>query len=147
MEPTLIKRYPNRRLYDTGKSAYITLEDLAHDLSEGRRVRVQDNKTGQDITQKVMIQALLTDRHAHKLDCLPLEFLRTLIQLEDPSMRSLFGHYVRMTLSSFTVAQNAMQQNIDLFKKLAPGPSELLSGLTHLLKGRRGSDEDSDDES
>ena len=52
----LIKRYPNRRLYDTGRSAYITLDELALDLSAGKRVRVEDSKTGEDLTQRVLLQ-------------------------------------------------------------------------------------------
>ena len=111
--PLLIKRYPNRRLYDTGRSSYITLDELAETLSQGTRVQVIDSKSGEDLTQRVMVQAILTDRHVHKLSCLPIDFLHMVLQLEDPTMRSLFNHYVRVTLSSFSIAQGAMQQNLD----------------------------------
>lgn len=134
MKTTLIKRYPNRRLYDTERSAYITLDDLADDLTKGVRVKVIDSKTEAVITQKVILQALLTDKHAHKLDCLPLDFLQTLIQLEDPTMRSLFSHYVRVTLSSFSLAQSTMQQNIDLLKRLAPNPSDFIQSIAGIIK-------------
>ena len=134
MEPILIKRYPNRRLYDTGRSAYITLDDLAADLSEGRRVRVRENKTGEDITKRVLLQALLTDGQRHKLDCLPQDFLFTLLSLEDKTALSLFGHYVRATLSSYAMTSNAMQQNLELVKRWAPQPAELISALSGLIK-------------
>lgn len=134
MRPVLIKRYPNRRLYDTGRSAYITLDDLAEDLTRGVKVKVVDSKTEEDITQRVMLQAMLTDQHAHKLNCLPVEFLRTILQLEDPTMRSLFNHYVRVTLSSFSVAQGAMQQNIEILKRLAPSPTDLLQSIAGVIK-------------
>ena len=134
MQPTIIKRYPNRRLYDTGRSAYITLDDLAEDLAQGVKVQVIDSKTGEDLTQRVMIQAMLTDQHAHKLNCLPVDFLRTILQLEDPTMRSLFNHYVRVTLTSFSSAQDAMQQNIELLKRLAPSPTDILQGISGIIK-------------
>ena len=129
MSIALIKRYPNRRLYDKEKSKYITLDDLAEDLSAGRRVKICEHKTGEDITKRIMLQALLTEQHIHKISCLPQDFLQMLLQLEDPSMRSLFEHYVRVTLSSFSMAQSAMQNNLELLKKLAPNPTELISNL------------------
>jgi polyhydroxyalkanoate synthesis repressor PhaR len=133
--PVLIKRYRNRRLYDTGRSAYITLDDLASDLAEGREVRIVDASSGADLTRRTMFQVLLSERHVHKLDYLPEEFLQTLLQLEDPSLMKLFGHYVGLTLSSFTVAQRAMQQNLELFKQIAPGPSVLVNNLARLVPG------------
>lgn len=136
MEPILIKRYPNRRLYDTGKSSYVTLDELAEDLSAGRRIRVKDNKTGEDITRKVLIQALLTEGQQHKLNCLPQDFLFTLLQLEDQTTLSMFSHYIRATLSSFSVAQSAMSQNLELMRKWAPQPTELIAQLSALLIGR-----------
>lgn len=132
--PILIKRYPNRRLYDTDHSAYITLDDLAERLTHGVKIQVIDSKSGEDLTQRVMLQAILTDRHAHKLTCLPIDFLHTILQLEDPTMRTLFNHYVRVTLSSFAIAQGAMQQNFELLKRLAPKPTDFLQNLTGLLK-------------
>lgn len=133
----LIKRYRNRRLYDTGRSAYITLDDLARDLSEGRVVQVVDAATGEDLTRRTMVQVLLTDTHVHKLDFLPDDFLRTLIQLEDQSLMRLFGHYLKMTLSSFSVAQNAVNQNLELLRNMAPGPAEFMSSLAGWMTGRK----------
>ena len=140
MKPILIKRYSNRRLYDTGKSAYITLDELAADLSEGRRVRVQDNKTGEDITRRVLLQALLTEGQQHKLNCLPQDFLFTLLRLEDQTTLTMFSHYVRATLSSFSMAQSAMQQNLELVKRWAPQPLELINQLSALLKSKEPQD-------
>lgn len=132
----LIKRYRNRRLYDTGRSAYITLDDLARDLAEGRVVKVIDASTDEDLTRRTMVQVLLTDAHVHKLDFLPDDFLRTLIRLEDQSLIRLFSHYIKMTLSSFSVAQSAMNQNLELLRNMAPGPTDFMSGLAGLFGGR-----------
>ena len=134
MKPTLIKRYPNRRLYDTERSSYITLDDLGDDLVKGAKIKVIDSKTEEDLTQRVMLQAMLTDKHAHRLSCLPIDFLSTMIQLEDQTMKSLFNHYVRVTLSSFAIAQKAMQQNLELMKKLAPSPTDFLQNIAGLIK-------------
>ena len=134
MSTILIKRYPNRRLYNTDSSAYMTLDDLADLLVRGVKVRVVDSKSGEELTQRVMLQALLTDRHAHKLSCLPLDFLQVIIQLEDPTMRALLNHYVRVTLSSFSTAQSAMQNNLDLLKKLAPKPADFLQSLAGMIR-------------
>lgn len=136
--PVLIKRYRNRRLYDTGRSAYITLDDLAGDLAEGRQVQVIDAASGEDLTRRTMVQVLLTDAHVHKLDFLPDDFLRTLIQLEDQSLMRLFGHYIKMTLSSFSVAQSAMNQNLELLRNMAPGPADFMSSLTGWMSGGKG---------
>ncbi len=130
----LIKRYANRRLYDTGRSAYITLDDLATDVAGGREVKVVDAKSGADLTTRTLVQLLLTEAHAHKLKFLPEEFLRTLIQLEDPSQMRLFGHYTRMTLSSFAAAQQALHQNMELLRSMAPNPADMISMLGGLLK-------------
>ncbi|MCA9540954.1 MAG: hypothetical protein KC620_18770 [Myxococcales bacterium] len=132
---TLIKRYRNRRLYDTGRSAYITLDDLADDLAKGAEVKVVDAATGEDLTRRTLVQVLLTDAHVKKLDFLPDDFLRTLIQLEDPSRMQLFAHYMKMTLSSFALAQNALNTNLEVLRGMAPGPADMLSSLAGLLRG------------
>jgi polyhydroxyalkanoate synthesis repressor PhaR len=130
----LIKRYPNRRLYDTQASQYITLEDLSRLLADGREVQIVDSKDGEDLTRRVLVQVLLLDDQAHKLDCLPVDFLRTLIRLKDPSMMKLFEHYVGTTLTTFTIAQQAMQQNLELLQKMAPAPSELIGSIINRLR-------------
>jgi len=125
----LIKRYPNRRLYDTETSQYITLEDLARLVHDGREVRIIDSKNGEDLTRRVLVQVLLLDDQAHKLDCLPVDFLRTLIKLEERSMMKLFEHYVGTTLQTFTIAQKAMQQNLELLQKMSPASTDLLGSI------------------
>ena len=131
---TLIKRYPNRRLYDTQSSQYITLEDLGVMVADGREVKVIDSKDGADLTRRVLVQVLLQDDQAHKLDCMPVDFLRTLIRLKDPSMMRLFEHYVGTTLTTFTIAQQAMQQNLELLQKMAPAPTELIGSILNRLR-------------
>ena len=130
----VIKRYPNRRLYDTESSRYITLEDLAVLIGENREVKVVDSRTDEDLTRRVLVQVLLTDDQVQKLNCLPVDFLRTLIRLREPSLMKLFEHYVGMTLQTFTIAQQAMQQNLELLQKMAPVPADLLTNLLNRLR-------------
>jgi polyhydroxyalkanoate synthesis repressor PhaR len=141
VKPVIIKRYRNRRLYDTARSQYITLDDLAHDLASGhfgasQPIRVLDADTGVDLTRRTLVAVLLTDAHVHKLDLLPEDFLRTLIHIEDTSLMKLFAHYLDTTLSSFAIAQKAVSQNLELMRRLAPAPAELLSSLRGLFGGR-----------
>ena len=131
---TLIKRYPNRRLYDTQTSQYITLEDLGAMVADGREVKIVDSKDGADLTRRVLVQVLLLDDQAHKLDCMPVDFLRTLIRLQDQSMMKLFEHYVGTTLQTFTIAQQAMQQNLELLSRMAPAPTELLGSIINRFR-------------
>jgi polyhydroxyalkanoate synthesis repressor PhaR len=123
----LIKRYANRRLYDTERSRYITLDELADDIAQGVEVQVVDAQTGADLTRRTLVQCLLTDAHVEKVEVIPTEFLRTLIQLRDHSMLKLFEHYVSMTLNAFGAAREAMRQNLQMFEKMAPGASGFMS--------------------
>lgn len=145
METILIKRYPNRRLYDTSQSSYITLEDLAGLVEQDKEIRVISSKSGEDLTKRVMLQVLLLDDHARKLECLPVEFLRTLITLKDETTLKLFEHYIGATLNSFAVAQQAMHQNMRLLKKMTPTATELFPflkrfGIDGVPPGTRGED-------
>ena len=82
------------------------------------------------------MQALLTEGQQHKLNCIPQDFLFTLLQLEDQTTLTLFSQYVRATLSSFSIAQNAMSQNMELMKRLAPQPTELISQIGALFRAK-----------
>lgn len=143
MKPVIIKRYRNRRLYDTARSQYITLDDLARDLSTGhitagQPLRVLDADTGADLTRRTLVQVLLTDAHAHKLDLLPEDFLRTLIHLEDTSLLKLFAHYLETSLSSFAIAHKAVSQNLELMRRMAPAlPTDLMQSLRGFFSGVR----------
>jgi polyhydroxyalkanoate synthesis repressor PhaR len=133
----LIKRYPNRRLYDTQQSRYITLEDLAARIEEGHEVKVVESTTGDDVTRRVLLQVLLTDAYASRVDCIPVELLRTLIRLRDPSLMRLFEKYVNVTLSSFALAQRTLQQNLEMLQEMAPSPADLLRVLAPWAGGGR----------
>lgn len=90
--PTLIKKYGNRRLYDTGASRYITLEELSRKIQEGADVRVVDAKTGEDLTQGTLTQIIVEGRGVGRM--LPVALLVQLIRLGDSALAEFFGHYV-----------------------------------------------------
>jgi polyhydroxyalkanoate synthesis repressor PhaR len=81
---TLIKKYGNRRLYDTRRSRYITLEELGHFLSAGEEVRVVDSKSGEDLTKRVVTKLIFLEEERGRIELLPLSFLRKLLQHRGP---------------------------------------------------------------
>jgi polyhydroxyalkanoate synthesis repressor PhaR len=75
----LIKKYGNRRLYDTRRSRYITLEELAGSIVAGEEVRVVDSKSGEDLTKRVVTKLILLEEQRRRTELLPLSFLRKLL--------------------------------------------------------------------
>ena len=104
-----IKKYANRRLYDTESSAYITLDRLAAMIREGRDFEVVDAKTGDDITHQVLTQ-IIVDEEARGGTMLPVNFLRQLIGLYGGSMESTVPHYLDAAMDAFSKNQEAMRE-------------------------------------
>ncbi len=94
-----IKKYSNRRLYDTSQSSYITLEDLAEKIRRGNDVRVVDAKTDADLTQQVLAQIILESRGAAKL--LPVPLLMRLIRMGQDNLAEFFGQYMSWSLEIY----------------------------------------------
>jgi polyhydroxyalkanoate synthesis repressor PhaR len=104
---TLIKKYGNRRLYDTGDSKYITLEELADRIRGGTDVRVVDAKTGEDLTQATLTQVILESGSAHRT--LPIPLLTQMIRLGDDSLGEFFSRYVTAALELYLSAKRGVQ--------------------------------------
>lgn len=102
----IVKKYSNRRLYDTAESRYITLEDLADRIREGAEVRVQDAQDGSDITQVTLTQIILEARGGARL--LPVPLLVQLIRLGDDALAEFFGRYVSWALSVYVQARQVL---------------------------------------
>ena len=103
-----IKKYANRRLYDTESSAYITLDKLAHMVREGREFEVVDAKTGEDITRQVLTQ-IIVDEESHGSTMLPINFLKQLIGLYGNSMQNYVPQYLEAAMDSFQRNQSAVR--------------------------------------
>ena len=102
-----IKKYANRRLYDTESSAYITLDRLAEMVREGREFEVVDAKSGDDITRQVLTQ-IIVDEEARGSTMLPVNFLKQLIGLYGNSMQAVVPQYLDAAMDSFKRNQKAL---------------------------------------
>jgi polyhydroxyalkanoate synthesis repressor PhaR len=116
-EPVVIKKYANRRLYDTGTSAYITLEDLCARVKEGKEFIVVDAKSGQDLTRQVLTQIIL-EQEIKGFELLPTNFLRNVIRFYDDKMKNVMQHYLEGSMKSFMSNQEHLQ---NMFGKAVDG--------------------------
>lgn len=98
-QPILIKKYGNRRLYDTSDSRYITLDELAEKIQSGSDVRVVDVNSGTDLTQVTLTQIIIEGRGAAHM--LPVPLLTQLIRLGDDALAEFLGQYMSMTLEFY----------------------------------------------
>ena len=108
-EPTIIKKYANRRLYNTGTSTYVTLEDLAEMVKRGEEFEVEDAKTGDDLTHGVLTQIIFELENKNGETMLPIPFLRQLIGLFGDQMQTLVPSFLEQSMASFTKEQERMR--------------------------------------
>src|SRR5262249_55316574 len=105
-EPITIKKYANRRLYNTGTSTYVTLEDLAAMVKEGENFVVYDAKSNEDITRSVLAQIIFEQENKEGgQNLLPINFLRQLIRFYGDSMQMLVPRYLEVSLDTLTREQ------------------------------------------
>jgi polyhydroxyalkanoate synthesis repressor PhaR len=109
-KPTTIKKYANRRLYDTGTSTYVTLEDLAAMVKRGEDFVVCDAKTGEDITRPVLAQIIFEQEGKEGQSMLPIAFLRQLIRFYGDSMQMLVPSYLEFSLDKLTREQQKFRE-------------------------------------
>ncbi len=111
-EPTVIKKYANRRLYHTGTSSYVTLEDLALLVRDGEEFVVYDAKSGEDITRSVLAQIIFEEESKTGQNLLPIAFLRQLIRFYGDSMQVLVPRYLEMSIDSLTREQHTFRDHL-----------------------------------
>jgi polyhydroxyalkanoate synthesis repressor PhaR len=105
----VIKKYANRRLYNTASSSYITLEDLAKMVRENVEFAVFDAKSGEDITHSILTQIIM-DEEANGGQMLPVSFLRQLISMYGNSMQNLMPSYLEATMTNFRERQGEIRE-------------------------------------
>lgn len=110
-EPVVIKKYANRRLYNTDSSTYVTLEDLADMVKAGRDFLVYDAKTGEDITRSVLTQ-IIFEQEGKGQNLLPIRFLRQLIRFYDDNMQKFVPSYLEMSLESLAREQEKFSNQL-----------------------------------
>jgi polyhydroxyalkanoate synthesis repressor PhaR len=111
-EPIKIKKYANRRLYNTGTSTYVTLEDLAVMVKKGEDFVVEDAKTGEDITRSVLAQIIFEQENKEGQSLLPIAFLRQLIRFYGDSMQMLVPRYLEASIDMFTKEQGKFREQM-----------------------------------
>lgn len=108
----IIKKYANRRLYNTASSSYITLEDLARMVRENVDFQVLDAKTGDDITHAILTQIIM-DEEANGEQMLPVSFLRQLIGMYGNSMQAMMPSYLEASMANFRDNQTKIREAFD----------------------------------
>ncbi|WP_426422154.1 polyhydroxyalkanoate synthesis repressor PhaR [Bradyrhizobium genosp. A] len=111
-QPTTIKKYANRRLYNTGTSTYVTLEDLAAMVKDGEDFLVYDAKSGDDITRSVLAQIIFEQENKAGQNLLPTTFLRQLIRFYGDSMQMVVPKYLEQSIATLTQEQEKFRKQI-----------------------------------
>ena len=109
--PVIIKKYANRRLYNTAKSSYVTLDHLSTMVREGEDFVVYDAKTGEDITRSVLTQ-IIFEEEAKGASMLPANFLRQIIRLYGDTLQGLVPGYLEASMETFSRNQEKMREQV-----------------------------------
>ncbi|HJK94686.1 MAG TPA: polyhydroxyalkanoate synthesis regulator DNA-binding domain-containing protein [Polyangiaceae bacterium LLY-WYZ-15_(1-7)] len=128
----VVKKYSNRRLYDTDQSRYITLDELAERVREGFDVRVVDAKSGDDLTQQTLAQIILESRGAGKL--LPAPLLAQLIRMQEEDLAEFLGKYMSWALEVYQTAKRGASQ-LSPFVPFAGAPFQATNALARMMSG------------
>jgi polyhydroxyalkanoate synthesis repressor PhaR len=127
-----VKKYPNRRLYDTEGSKYITMEELAERVRAGRDVRVLDAKTDEDLTQPTLVQLLTEGGRAHLL---PVPLLMQLVRMNDDSLAEFYTRYMTWALDLYFAMKQRAGSSINPFAQM---PFDMGGALARLFLGGGG---------
>jgi polyhydroxyalkanoate synthesis repressor PhaR len=111
-KPVVVKKYANRRLYNTATSSYVTLDDLAKLIKEGGDFVAHDAKTGEDLTRSVLTQ-IIVEQEQKGQNLLPISFLRQLIAFYGDSMQVLVPGYLEQAMVTFARNQEQMRKNLE----------------------------------
>ena len=111
-DPVVIKKYANRRLYNTGTSTYVTLEDLADMVKRGEEFTVKDAKTSEDITHLVLTQIIFELENKDGQNMLPVSFLRQLIAFYGDQMQMVVPSFLEQSMIAFAREQDRMREQM-----------------------------------
>ncbi|MCA3254670.1 MAG: polyhydroxyalkanoate synthesis repressor PhaR [Alphaproteobacteria bacterium] len=143
-EPIIIKKYANRRLYNTDSSTYITLDHLGAMTREGREFKVVDAKSGEDITRSVLTQIIM-EEETRGQTMLPVSFLRQLISMYGDSMQSMVPPYLEASMEAFRKNQEQFRTAVSgafgagafkPFEQLAKQNMAMFQAAADMLTGR-----------
>jgi len=111
-EPIIIKKYANRRLYNTATSSYVTLDYLSQMVKDGDEFVVNDAKTGEDITRQVLTH-IIVEEESKGTNLLPISFLRHLISFYGDSLQAVVPNYLEQTMQSFATNQETLRKTME----------------------------------
>jgi polyhydroxyalkanoate synthesis repressor PhaR len=111
-QPAVVKKYANRRLYNTATSSYVTLEELSRMVRAGQNFVVYDAKTGEDLTRSILTQIILEEDSKGR-NLLPINFLRQLIGYYDDSLRAFLPRYLELSMENFAANQEQIRRYIE----------------------------------
>jgi polyhydroxyalkanoate synthesis repressor PhaR len=128
-KPLLIKRYASRRLYNTETSDYVTLEDIAGFIREGREVQIVDLKSGDDLTRQYLLQ-IVAEHESKGESVLPVDVLTDLVRSYASGMQSVVPQFLASSFEMLRESQTKMMQNLTAF----PNPMAAVPGFDALRK-------------
>ena len=131
-ENTIIKKYANRRLYHTGTSTYVTLDDLATMVKDGEEFVVQDAKSGQDITHSVLTQIIFEQEGKTGQTMLPVPFLRQLISFYGDQMQAVVPSYLEASMTAFGKEQERIREQMS--SMIGQTPSEVIASSQQMME-------------
>ena len=128
MPEVLIRKYSDRRLYDTGASRYVKLDDIARMVRGGADVRVVDGRTGKDITSAIFTQIIVENAREREI-ALPLELLTQLVRASDNATHDFLAWYLDSTLNLYDKAQETLRTRLSSAKNVVSSPLEFVRNL------------------
>jgi polyhydroxyalkanoate synthesis repressor PhaR len=134
-EKVVLKKYANRRLYDTDQKVFVSLSQVADLVKEGREIEIRDDKTGEDVTAFILTQIVLEEVKKKSL-LLPVSLLSLLIRYGDTVLSEFFDKYLEQTLRNYLTYKSAMDTQFQKWLELGQDFSNLtqkaMTGLTPL---------------
>src|SRR5947209_3302320 len=128
VESLLIKRYPNRRLYNTSAGKYVNLADIAAAVRRGAEIKVVDARTGEDLTRVILTQIIVEDAKDQPSG-LPLELLRQLILASDQAGKEFLMWYLHSAFDAYRKVQDTVQSRLNEVRSAALSPLNLMKNL------------------
>jgi polyhydroxyalkanoate synthesis repressor PhaR len=120
----VIKKYTNRRLYNSKEGCYVKLDEIAGIIREGSDIRVIDSQTNEDITKQILAQIIL-EEEKNKKDLLPTALLYKIIRANEEVMKDFFENYLNSTIENYLTYRKAMEQKLSKITDISKLPFEL----------------------
>lgn len=128
----ILKKYPNRRLYDTENSRYITLKDVADMIKQGRQIEVIDLTTNEDVTAFILTQ-IITEHVKNNHRLLPVSLLHLIIRFGEDMLSDFFENYLEKTIQSYLTYKKTMDEQFRMYLELGMDFSKIAKTTMHDL--------------